>query len=249
LCVNARDAMPDGGRIVIQSENILLTETEAKQFPGASPGVFVKLSVADTGSGIPQAIIDRIFEPFFTTKEVGKGTGLGLSTVANIVKNHAGFLDVTSVIGQGTTFTMLFPASESAVPAQTAEVKPLPAAGIGRLVLVVDDEPMIRSLLHDVLTGNGYRILVAENGALGLTLFQQHMAEISLVMIDMMMPVLDGYKAIAAMQQLRPETHFVAMSGMLQPANLPQTAAAPKIELLNKPFTVQQVFETLTRVK
>ena len=248
LCVNARDAMPDGGHIIIQADKVNLTEAEAKLILDARAGTYVRLQVQDNGSGIPQEIIDRIFEPFFTTKEVGKGTGLGLSTVLSIVKNHGAFLDVTSVVGQGTTFTMLFPLNESATPVLTAEVPPPIAAGTGRLVLVIDDEPLIRDLLESMLTGNGYRVLAAADGAGGLALFQQHAAEVSLVMIDMMMPVLDGYQAIPAMRELRPDIQFVAMSGMIQADKFEQISAAAKIEILNKPFTGQKVLETLTRI-
>ena len=204
----------------------------------------------DNGSGIPQAIIDRIFEPFFTTKEIGKGTGLGLSTVLSIVKNHGAFLDVASVVGQGTTFTILFPLNESAAPVATAaESQPVAGGGAGKFVLVVDDEPLIRDLLESQLTGNGYRVVLAEDGAQGLTLFKERADEISLVMIDMMMPVLDGYQAIAAMHQLRPDTRFVAMSGLIQTDKLPPAASGVRIEVLNKPFTGQKVFAALESVQ
>ncbi len=248
LCVNARDAMPDGGSIFIRAEKIILAAADAKQILGAVPGNYVRLQVQDTGSGIPQAIIDRIFEPFFTTKEVGKGTGLGLSTVLSIVKQHAAFLDVGSVVGQGTTFTILFPLPESAVTVSAAEVAAPIAAGTGRLVLVIDDEPLIRDLLQGMLTGNGYRVLTAADGASGVALFQKHAAEISLVMIDLMMPVLDGYKAIPAMHKIRPETKFVAMSGMIVAEKFEPLTALTKIEIMNKPFTGQRVLETLTRI-
>ena len=203
----------------------------------------------DTGTGIPQEIIDRIFEPFFTTKGVGKGTGLGLSTVLNIVKGHAGALDVTSVVGKGTTFTMLFPPTDAAEVTQTADVQQPVGAGVGRQVLVIDDEPFIRELLQSVLAEDGYRVLIAEDGARGLELFRQHAADISIVMIDMMMPVLDGYKAIPAMRQIRPDTKFVAISGLLQTADLAQTAPGLQIEVLRKPFTGQKVLETLGRIQ
>ena len=250
LCVNARDAMPDGGHILIQAEQVKLTEAEAKKILHAQAGTFVRLRVQDNGSGIPQAIIDRIFEPFFTTKEIGKGTGLGLSTVLSIVKNHGAFLDVASVVGQGTTFTILFPLNESAAPVATAaEFQPVAGGGAGKFVLVVDDEPLIRDLLESQLTGNGYRVMVAADGAQGLTLFKERADEISLVMIDMMMPVLDGYKAIAAMHQLRPETRFVAMSGLIQTDKLPPISSGVRLEVLNKPFTGQKVFAALESVQ
>ena len=248
LCVNARDAMPDGGHIIIAAQKVNLTETEAKQILDARAGTYVRLQVQDNGSGIPQEIIDRIFEPFFTTKEVGKGTGLGLSTVLSIVKNHNAFLDVSSVVGKGTTFTMLFPLNESAATIQAAEMAPPIAAGAGKLVLVIDDEPLIRDLVESLLTGNGYRVLTAADGERGLALFRQHAAEISLVMVDLMMPVMDGYKAIPAMRELRPDIQFVAMSGMIQAEKFEKISAGAKIEILNKPFTGQKVLETLTRI-
>ncbi len=248
LCVNARDAMPEGGQILIAAGKINLTEMEAKQVLGAQPGNYVRLQVQDTGSGIPQEIIDRIFEPFFTTKEVGKGTGLGLSTVLSIVKNHRAFLDVSSVVGKGTAFTILFPLNESATVVPAAEVLATVAAGSGRLVLVADDEALIRDLLRSVLTSQGYSVILAEDGARAVELFQKHAAEISLVMIDMMMPVLDGYQAIAAMHQLRRDTKFIAMSGMMQAEKYERVATLTKIEVLNKPFAGQKVLETLTRI-
>jgi PAS domain S-box-containing protein len=248
LCVNARDAMPDGGQLQVAAGKIHLTAAEARHFLGATAGNYLRLRVQDTGMGIPQAIIDRIFEPFFTTKEVGKGTGLGLSTVLSIVKNHGAFMDVSSVVGQGTTFTILFPLNESATVAPAAEIQAPVAAGAGRLVLVVDDEALIRDLLRSVLTGQGYRVIVAEDGARAVELFQNHAAEISLVMIDLMMPVLDGYRAIAAMHQLRRDTKFMAMSGMIQAEKFEALAAITKVEILNKPFSGQKVLETLTRI-
>ena len=248
LCVNARDAMPDGGRIHITAENVRLTEAEARQMLGARAADYVRLRVQDTGMGIPQEIIDRIFEPFFTTKGVGKGTGLGLSTVLSIVKNHGGLLDVSSVVGKGTTFTMLFPPTESVELTAVADQSPA-AGGNGQLVLVVDDEPLIRELLASVLTGNGYRVIAAEDGARGVELFKQHAAEINIVMIDMMMPVLDGYKAIPLMHKIRPATKFIAISGLMQTADLTQTAPTAQIEVLSKPFTVQKVLETVARLQ
>ena len=249
ISVNARDAMPGGGHIFIEAENVTLDDAAARQILGARPGRYVRLRVRDTGTGMPQQIIDRIFEPFFTTKGVGKGTGLGLSTVLSIVKNHSGFLDVTSIVGKGTTFTILFPPAESDVLAPAADVRHPSPTGAGQLVLVVDDEPLIRELLQGVLTEHGYRVLLAEDGARGVALFKEHMADIHIVMIDMMMPVLDGYKAIPAMHRLRPDVKFIAISGLIQTAELAETAPGVEIEVLKKPFTGQKVIETLARVQ
>jgi two-component system cell cycle sensor histidine kinase/response regulator CckA len=143
---------------------------------------------------------------------------------------------------------MLFPPTESAEIATAADQGPA-AGGAGQLVLVVDDEPLIRDLLNSVLTESGYRVLTAEDGASGLDLFKQQAAEISIVMIDMMMPVLYGYKAIPLMHQIRPDTQFIAISGLMQPADLAQTAPTARVEVLRKPFTGQKALETLARIQ
>ena len=248
LCVNARDAMPTGGRILIEAGNVTLDEAAAKQLLGALPGTYVSLRVTDTGTGIPQNIIDRIFEPFFTTKGIGKGTGLGLSTVLSIVKSHGGLLDVASVLGKGTTFTILFPPADTVATAVECADEQLDLSGKGRLVLVVDDEPIIREVLESVLTEAGYRVLTAEDGSRGLDVFKQHARDISVVMTDMMMPVMDGTKAIPAMVQIRPDTRFIAITGLTLPPELAQQPYSAQIEVLGKPFTTEKVLETLARV-
>ena len=247
FCVNARDAMPDGGRILIEAGNVVLDEAAAKGILGARPGPYVRLRVSDTGTGIPQEIIERIFEPFFTTKGVGKGTGLGLSTVLSIVKSHGGLIDVTSVSGKGTTFTILFPASgATAVVEMVGGPKPA-AFGTGQQVLVVDDEPLIREIIGSVLADQGYRVLEAEDGARGVALFEQHSADISLVVTDMMMPVLDGKKAIEAMWRIRPDMRFISISGLGQSGDFEQGPHAPRVEILRKPFTAEKILETVAR--
>ncbi len=247
FCVNARDAMPNGGRISIEAENVSLDEAAARQILGARPGPYVRLQVIDTGLGIPQEIIDRIFEPFFTTKGVGKGTGLGLSTTLSIVKSHGALIDVTSVVGKGTTFTILFPPAVLAAAAQPVEAPRPTASGDGRLVLVVDDEPLIREMIGSVLTNQGYRVLHAEDGACGVALFKQHAPEVSAVIMDMMMPVMDGHEAMHAMLQIRPDARFIFISGLMQAADRPPHLRSAHVEVLSKPFTSDKVLETLAR--
>ena len=247
FCVNARDAMPDGGTILIEAENVTLDEPATRSILGARPGSYVRLRVKDTGMGIPQEIIDRIFEPFFTTKGVGKGTGLGLSTVLSIVKSHGGLMDVDSVMGKGTTFTILFPPADPVTLVQPATETRSASSGEGRLVLVVDDEPLIREMLGSVLTDRGYRVMEAEDGACGLALFEQHAAEISVVVTDMMMPVLDGKKAIQAMWQIRPDMRFISISGLAQAGDFQPGPGGPQIQVLSKPFTAEKILETVGR--
>ncbi|MCX6904879.1 MAG: ATP-binding protein, partial [Verrucomicrobia bacterium] len=248
LCVNARDAMPEGGSISIKAENVSLDETAARRILNAKPGPYVSLRVTDSGSGIPPEIIDRIFEPFFTTKEVGKGTGLGLSTVLSIIKNHAALLDLTSEVGKGTTFNLLFPPAEGMLVQKESGDKRAAQSGQGHLVLVVDDEPLIRTLVEAVLSQNGYRVLQAEDGLKGVEIYTQHAAEISVAMVDMMMPGLDGTKTMKAMRQIRPDVKLIAISGMMQAGESGQEKDGDKVAVLKKPFNPEKVLETLDKV-
>jgi signal transduction histidine kinase/ActR/RegA family two-component response regulator len=248
LCVNARDAMPDGGELLINTESVTLDEVAAGHILGAKRGLYVSLRVTDTGTGMPPEVIDRIFEPFYTTKGVGKGTGLGLSTVMSIVKSHGALIDVTSVVGKGTTFTVLFPPAESVAASKPAEARPANTAGDGHLVLVVDDEPLILTLTKTVLTQHGYRVLEAEDGLRGLTLFQQHAADIDVVLIDMMMPVMGGQDAIKAMRRVRPDVPFIAISGLMQAREICDDNGGDRPVLLQKPFTSDKILETLQKV-
>ena len=247
LCVNARDAMPDGGELAIQAENVTFDEAAARRILGAKPGPYVSLRVTDTGTGMPPEVIERIFEPFYTTKPVGKGTGLGLSTVLSIIKSHGALIDVASTVGKGTVFTVLFPPAEPAVtPPAVEPPRPRPV-GAGRLVLVVDDEPLIRTLAETILTQNGYRVLEAEDGQRGLALFQQHAADICVVVIDMMMPVLGGKKAIKAMRRIRSDVPFIVISGLMQASEIAEENGFRPV-LLQKPFASDKFLETLQKV-
>jgi signal transduction histidine kinase len=174
LCVNARDAMPDGGTLTLKLENHEFDESFARMTPGAKPGRYVCLSVTDTGEGIAPEHLDKIFDPFFTTKELGKGTGLGLSTVLGIVQSHGGFIEVRSQPGRGTQFKVYLPASETveAQPAGQGD-QSLPQGG-GELVLVVDDESSVRQVTRKLLERNGYRVIEAAEGADGITQFVAH---------------------------------------------------------------------------
>ena len=248
LCVNARDAMPEGGELFIEGINVTLDAEAAGRILGAKAGPYVSLRVCDTGAGIPPEIIDRIFEPFFTTKEVGKGTGLGLSTVMSILKTHGALLDVQSTVGQGTAFTILFPPAEQAAEAKTADAPLSSASGGGATVLVVDDEPLIRDMLAAILSQHHYHVLTAENGAQGVELFKQHAREINLVMVDMMMPVMDGKKAMHAMRQVRRDTKFIAISGLAQAVPTAEEVGEASLTILSKPFTSDKVLATLEDV-
>ncbi len=164
ICVNARDAMPEGGRLEIAAENVEIDQQYCSQEPDARPGPHLVIIVADTGTGIPPEVLEHMFEPFFTTKELGKGTGLGLATVLGIVKSHGGFVTVASQVGRGTTFRIHLPAHKSALPTPVAEAGAGAETGHGELILVVDDEEAVREMTRAALEAQGYRVLTATAG-------------------------------------------------------------------------------------
>ncbi len=248
LCVNARDAMPDGGEIHIHAEDEVLTEADTRKHIEAKPGNYVVLSVSDTGSRLPPQIIDRIFEPCFSTKEGGKGTGLGLATVLSIVKSHRGFLDLKSEVGKGTTFTIHLPAVEVTAAAEDHSASEPVVDAHGELVLVVDDEPAIREMLESTLVSHGYRVITATQGAEAIALCSQNIDDLNLVILDMMMPVMDGPTAIPILKQLKPSLRFIGISGLLQSDKLKKQIALKEITFLTKPFTTEKLLETLQAV-
>jgi CheY-like chemotaxis protein len=220
----------------------------AGQNPEAKAGPHVAFSVADTGSGIPPDQIDRIFDPFFTTKEPGKGTGLGLSTARGIVKSHGGFMSVSSERGKGTRFVVHLPAlvgaETEAAMVQNAEI----SRGQGELILVVDDEPYIRDTTKVALEVNGYRVLTAGDGSEGLALYREHGAEIRAVLLDMVMPVLDGPATMDALRQLDPQVRIIATSGLRTSGRVARARAPEKNAFLQKPYKEEQMLAALAGV-
>jgi PAS domain S-box-containing protein len=214
LCVNARDAMPNGGILTLAGENVMLDEQSAQEYLDTAPGPYLLISVKDTGGGIPPDVLEKIFEPFFTTKEPGKGTGLGLSTVHAIVKSHKGFIRVNSAPGKGTEFRIFLPANSTGEARQPGEAREESPRGNGELILVVDDETVIQNIIGEILHSYGYRSLMARNGKEGLALYAEHSGKISAVIVDMMMPVMDGATTIRELQRLDPNVRILAMSGV-----------------------------------
>jgi PAS domain S-box-containing protein len=245
LCVNARDAMPKGGRLSLTAENADVTAEQAKSNPQAKPGRYVKVTVADTGEGIPKENVDRIFEPFFTTKGVGQGTGLGLSTVLGIVKNHGGFLTVQSKPSKGSRFEVYLPvaADPQAVSAEASATEPF---GHGELVLLVDDEAPVREALQHLLESHKYRVLSAGDGAQALRTFIQH-REVQLVLTDMMMPTLDGLQLIRLLRILEPKLRVVAMSGLDSDFSREELEALGVREVVAKPFDGNKLLQSVRR--
>lgn len=215
LCVNARDAMPNGGVLRLRAENRVLDHAAAAAIDAARPGAFIVLQVEDTGSGIPPEVLQRMWEPFFTTKEIGKGTGLGLSTVRGIVEAHGGFAEVVTAVGRGTTFRIYLPATDSEIAERNAAPDaPAQQPGRGELILVVDDERHIREMTRTMLTRKGYRVIVAADGAEAAVIFAQRVAEIRLVISDLHMPNLDGAMLSRALRRINPSAKMLVVSGM-----------------------------------
>lgn len=241
IAVNARDAMPDGGMLSISAENRFIDRTYAEMNLDAHEGNYIVITIADTGIGIPPEIIDRIFDPFFTTKEVGKGTGLGLSTVLGIVKNHGGFLQVLSALGKGTEFQVYLPAVNATTTEVTKDTELF--SGNGELILIVDDESTVRQITKASLEEHNYKTLVASDGIEAIALYAQHSKEICVVLIDMMMPNLDGLNAIRTMKALNSEVKIIASSGLSN--NRQQLMALGAKAFLLKPYTAQELLQTL----
>jgi PAS domain S-box-containing protein len=247
FCVNARDAMPSGGKLTIKADNVEIDDNYARMNLEAKAGRFVQITIADSGSGIPPNIINRIFEPFFTTKEYGKGTGLGLSTALGIVKSHGGFINVYSEPGLGTEFKIHLPAVETGF-AGVADLAAAPLAGRGELILVVDDEIAIREIAKGTLEAYGYRALTAADGTEAIALYAQHKGEIEVVLTDMMMPYMDGLATIRALQKLNPQVKIIASSGLAENAKAIEAGNAGVKTFLTKPYTAGKLMEALAEV-
>jgi PAS domain S-box-containing protein len=248
LCVNARDAMPDGGTLTLKLENLEFDESFARMTPGAKSGRYVCLSVTDTGQGIAPEHLDKIFDPFFTTKEVGKGTGLGLSTVLGIVQSHEGFIQVHSQPGRGTQFKIYLPACETAGVPSAAETNKSVPKGNGELVLVVDDEKSVRDVTRKLLERNGYHVIEAAEGAEGITQYVAHQKEVQLVLTDLAMPIMDGPAFIRVLRRLNPQVPLIAMTGYQSKSSLPADLGVPNEDRLSKPFNGVVLLRALHRL-
>jgi PAS domain S-box-containing protein len=246
LCVNARDAMPDGGKLTISGENLELDAQYLTLNPEAKPGAYVCVQIEDNGAGMSAALLENIFEPFFTTKEVGKGTGLGLSTSRAIVKSHGGFMRVRSEEGNGTKFQIYLPVlTESpcvTIPAESATKIP---RGHGELILVIDDEAFVREITQKTLEAYGYRVILASDGTEAVAIFAIRSKEISAVLTDINMPVMDGRQTIRILLQMDPDVRIIAASGLsdsYKDAHLPGSGVT---HFLHKPFTGETLLTAL----
>jgi two-component system cell cycle sensor histidine kinase/response regulator CckA len=248
LCVNARDALPHGGEIVLSAENFTVDEHFASMIPDSYPGPHVIIAVADTGTGIPREIIERIFDPFFTTKEIGKGTGLGLSTVVGIVKSHRGFLTLQSELGRRTTFKIFLPAVADAAATGRQTAPPAVPQGKGELILVVDDEQGMLTITQAILEKNGYEVLLAHDGSEALALFASWMSDIKVVLTDVVMPFVDGVTLIRTMQRMKASMKFIASTGYAEAAQRAELVALGVPICLSKPYNKAKLLTTVHEV-
>jgi two-component system cell cycle sensor histidine kinase/response regulator CckA len=272
LAVNARDAMPDGGKLIIRTANVTTEDAGKLAYKGMPAADYVRIEVADTGTGIPADIRDKIFEPFFSTKEVGKGTGLGLSTVYGIVKQTGGFIYVDSEPGQGTSFHIFLPrhhaepevqveqpsaaviatngAAKEAAPAP-AEMKPRTDLTGQGTILLVEDEEGLRALNARGLRSRGYTVVEAENGVEAMEVLEEQSGAIDLVVSDVVMPEMDGPTLLKAMREQNPDIKFIFVSGYAEDAFEKSLPEGQQFDFLPKPFTLSQlvaaVKETMTK--
>ncbi|NJD77627.1 MAG: response regulator [Candidatus Methanoperedens sp.] len=246
LCINARDAMPDGGTLHISAGNVSIDEDYVRMHNEAKAGSYIAISVSDTGAGIPSKILDRIFDPFFTTKEFGKGTGLGLPTALAIVKSHGGFINVDSKVGKGTTFGVYLPATLDKIRNVEEQQLELPA-GHGELVLVAEDEDSVREVTISILEKYGYNVLAANDGAEAVALYTQNKDKTKVVLMDMMMPVMDGYMAIRAIRKITPEVRVIIVSGLAEKDKLKNMVDCTNA-FLPKPYTAERLLRTIHEV-
>ncbi len=245
LAINARDAMPDGGTLTFELENVELTDKAPRA--GMPPGQYVRVSVVDTGTGMTQNVIERIFDPFFTTKDQGKGTGLGLATCMGIVKSHNGNMSVYSEPGKGTKFTIYLPAHKGdVIPGVEALAETFPK-GSGQQILVVDDEEAIRVMVQATLESYGYRVITAAGGAAAIAMFEQLYPEIDLVVVDMMMPEVDGPMTMKAMRSISPNAKIIASSGLRKPESGKDSIEGSD-GFLSKPYTDELLLQTIRNV-
>lgn len=233
LIINAKDAMPTGGSLTFKTENIYLDQDIVSKFPELLPGKYVKISVMDTGTGIPKKIIDDVFEPFFSTKGEGKGTGLGLATVYGIIKNHNGHIHVASEPGKSTTFTIYLPVTLEKIAKQRKKFEIYKGSGT---VLIVDDEAPVRQIASIMLRGFGYEIIPAENGIEAIQIFRDNIDRIDLVLLDIIMPEMDGIQTLRELRKIDPTVKVVLSSGYSKDDKAAELVTDGAASFIQKPY-------------
>ena len=241
LVSNARDAMPGGGELVIETHNVEFDEAYCREHHWAQPGHYVQLIVSDAGCGMKPEVERRIFEPFFTTKELGKGTGLGLSVVYGIVKQHDGLIEVCSKLGEGTSFRIYLPVAEKSAEVITDEIEPGVVRGSGETILVAEDEEGLCELARNILEGLGYNVLMARDGQEALELFSAHCKQIDLVVLDFVMPRMGGREVYERIRRMGSDVRVLFTTGYN--AELAQTTILADADamVVQKPYSVNEL--------
>jgi PAS domain S-box-containing protein len=241
LCVNARDAMPQGGTLTIQLKNVHIDSSQTVLHPDAKPGDYLCASVRDTGTGIPSELLDKIFQPFYTTKAPGKGTGLGLSTSGNIVKNHGGFMTVVSEASHGTEFSFYLPACVGRPPVEAIQQQAQLPQGSGECVLVVDDEEAVLALMRTILENYGYRVITAASGPEAVACLAENRNSVNLVITDLSMPFMDGEATIIALRKVVTNIRVIATSGLDDERKGDTQRLTKTSAFIQKPFTAESL--------
>ena len=247
LVVNARDAMPQGGTLIIATTLAHLSAAELLSYPEALPGEFIIITVSDTGIGMTNEVLRRLFEPFFTTKEKGKGTGLGLATAYGIVKQHQGWIEVSSELGRGSTFRVVLPRGEAVAPLEATISSPAPGRLPGsETVLVVEDDAMVRSILRGMLKNDGYQVFEATCGDDALLVWKDRHRDIDLVITDLVMPgSVDGRSLAIRLREERPDLRLILTTGYIDKAIDEDEVAGSGLTLLRKPYTADEFLITV----
>jgi two-component system, cell cycle sensor histidine kinase and response regulator CckA len=240
LCLNARDAMPNGGELIVETRNAKIGAEYCRQHAYAKPGDYVMLCVSDNGKGMDRATLDKVFEPFFTTKEVGKGTGLGLATVYGVVKQHGGFIYAYSEPGKGSSFRLYFPAASGVHEMRDAHPDDHLRKGTEQ-ILLADDHEGLRESAREMLQGLGYQVITATNGSEAVGLFKAHPEQIDLVIMDVVMPLLNGPEAFLQMSAIRPGLRAIFTSGYSAESESLKSALERGTVILQKPYSLKSL--------
>jgi CheY-like chemotaxis protein len=248
LAVNARDAMPRGGKLILSTENVTLDADCCKGCPDAKPGNYVLLAISDTGIGMSQEILDHLFEPFFTTKGVGKGTGLGLAVVYGIVKQHGGHVSCESQPGAGTVFKVYLPAidEQETVSDELGEEPRL--HGGNETILLVDDEDVVRNLGELILRESGYTVLTAKNGKEALEIYRRDRETLSLVVLDLIMPEMGGTDCLRELSRIDPKVKVLIASGFPTDTSIQEALQMGAKGSVNKPFRMKELLRGVRKV-
>ncbi len=248
LAVNARDAMPTGGKLTIETANVDIDELYAKVHPGIGPGKYVMISMTDSGCGMDETVLAHIFEPFFTTKEKGKGTGLGLATVYGIVKQSGGHIWAYSEPGKGTTFKIHLPQTQAPAKVREISIQEKEAIGAGMSVLVVEDEEALRRLLQLILSRLGFQVTMAANGGEALLMMEEQGLRPDLLITDVVMPGMSGAVLVERLRRSRPHLRVLFMSGYTDEAIVHHGVLDPGIPFIQKPFTLDSLAQKIRQV-